>query len=228
MEYSEKLTLCGSTRFRTAYEKVNRYLSLKGHVVYTVAFFPNGGDTLGKQQKERLDLVHKAKIDNSDGIVVLDVDGYIGESTKSEIEYANLQNKHVWYLSADPELFLLLTETETVYIYRNWLEHLTDQLKKIDVISLYNLYKESKVSPPANAKGLAVDGDPALKQLHNSFTGLLHNAWFHRQSDSSCRYYITLALEILDKIWFYSVPQTETEPQTQKLPHHQNSESHIH
>ena len=52
----------------------------------------------GKAQKELLDHLHKRKIDHSNEILVLNVDGYIGESTKSEIEYAQTTNKPVRWL----------------------------------------------------------------------------------------------------------------------------------
>ena len=48
--------------------------------------------------KEMLDDMHKRKIDMADEIFVINVNGYIGESTKSEIEYAKLHGKKVNYL----------------------------------------------------------------------------------------------------------------------------------
>ena len=48
--------------------------------------------------KEMLDDMHKRKIDMADAIFVVNVDGYIGESTKSEIEYAKEHGKEVFYL----------------------------------------------------------------------------------------------------------------------------------
>ena len=48
--------------------------------------------------KEMLDDMHKRKIDMADEIFVINVDGYIGESTKSEIEYAKLNGKVISYL----------------------------------------------------------------------------------------------------------------------------------
>ena len=46
-----------------------------------------------------LDDMHKRKIDMSEGILVIDVDGYIGDSTKGEIKYAKNSNKEVYWLS---------------------------------------------------------------------------------------------------------------------------------
>ena len=92
-----KITLCGSTRFRKQYEEINRRLSKQGHVVYSVSCFGHDGDPLTTKEKETLDRVHLAKIDNSDAIVVLNVDNYIGESTSREIAHAKATGKAIYY-----------------------------------------------------------------------------------------------------------------------------------
>jgi len=100
-----KVTLCGSTKFKKAFEVINKQLSLEGHVVYSVAFFQHAdNESLTAEQKQKLDEVHKLKIDNSDAILVIDVDGYIGESTRSEIAYAEQTKKSVRYLHEFPDL----------------------------------------------------------------------------------------------------------------------------
>jgi len=100
-----KITLCGSTKFKQEFDALNKQLSLEGHVVYSVAFFAHADNiTLTKEQKEKLDEVHKAKISNSDAILVINVNGYIGESTKSEIDYAKENGKAIKYLSDFPDL----------------------------------------------------------------------------------------------------------------------------
>ncbi len=101
------ITLCGSTRFKEEFMKVQKDLTLKGNIVISVGLFGHAGDaevwenmdegTLTKT-KEMLDDMHKRKIDMSDEIFVINVGGYIGESTKSEIEYAQKHNKKVNYL----------------------------------------------------------------------------------------------------------------------------------
>lgn len=101
----KRITLCGSTKFKREFEAINKQLSLEGNVVYSVAFFGHADNIpLTDEQKRKLDEVHFAKIDNSDGIFVIDVDGYIGESTSNEIGYAKLQGKFVKYLSSFPDL----------------------------------------------------------------------------------------------------------------------------
>ena len=94
-----RITLCGSTRFKDAFLEWDRRLSLEGHVVYSVSCFGHSGDELTGQEKAVLDRVHMLKIDNSDEIFVLDVGGYIGASTRREIEYAKLVGRKIRYLS---------------------------------------------------------------------------------------------------------------------------------
>ena len=101
------ITLCGSTRFKDEFMKAQKDLTLKGYIVISVGLFGHSGDkevwenmdegTLTKT-KEMLDDMHKRKIDMADEIFVINVNGYIGDSTKSEIEYANKTGKKVNYL----------------------------------------------------------------------------------------------------------------------------------
>ena len=101
------ITLCGSTRFKEQFLTVQKQLTLEGNIVISVGLFGHSGDhevwenmdegTLTKT-KEMLDDMHKAKIDMADEIFVINVGGYIGDSTKSEIEYAKLHGKKVVFL----------------------------------------------------------------------------------------------------------------------------------
>lgn len=103
-----KITLCGSTKFKQEFEAINKQLSLKGNVVYSVAFFEHADKiALTKEEKETLDEVHKRKIDNSDVVFVVDSYNYIGESTRSEIEYAKNNGKLIKYLSSFPDLIYI-------------------------------------------------------------------------------------------------------------------------
>lgn len=96
------ITLCGSTRFKDAFMKVQKALTLKGYIVISVGLFGHSGDNevWTEGTKEMLDDMHKRKIDMADEIFVVDVGGYIGTSTKSEIEYAKSYNKPVYYYSS--------------------------------------------------------------------------------------------------------------------------------
>lgn len=93
-----KITLCGSTKFKDQYIEWNKRLSLEGHVVYSVAFFGHADDEpLTEDDKILLDDIHKAKIYHSDAIVVINVNNYVGDSTKSEIKFANRIGRPVYY-----------------------------------------------------------------------------------------------------------------------------------
>ena len=101
------ITLCGSTRFKDEFLEAQKRLTLEGNIVISVGLFGHSGDnevwenmdegTLTKT-KEMLDDMHKRKIDMADEIFVINVGGYIGESTRSEIDYAKVTGKKVRYL----------------------------------------------------------------------------------------------------------------------------------
>ena len=95
------ITLCGSTRFKEDFERVNRELTLLGNIVISVGCFGHSGDTFTEEQKVMLDDIHKRKIDMADAIYVINKDGYIGESTRSEIKYAIAHGKQVILMEDD-------------------------------------------------------------------------------------------------------------------------------
>jgi len=92
--------LCGSTKFYKEYESANISETMQGKIVLTVGFFLHhyGIDAISYDTKVMLDELHKRKIDLAEEILVLNVDGYIGESTRSEIDYAIAHNKKIRYL----------------------------------------------------------------------------------------------------------------------------------
>ena len=94
------ITLCGSTRFKEQFMAVQKKLTLEGNIVISVGLFGHSGDeeVWSPGMKEMLDNMHKRKIDMADAIYVINVGGYIGESTRSEIEYALRNGKKVYYL----------------------------------------------------------------------------------------------------------------------------------
>ena len=115
-----KITLCGSTRFMDQYHAWNRWLSLQGHVVYSVATSIKGDFDPTDDEKETLDLVHLLKILNSDAILVIDclrmpedykynvdrekwdllTETYTGESTRREIKWAKINYKENVYTNS--------------------------------------------------------------------------------------------------------------------------------
>jgi hypothetical protein len=94
------VTLCGSTKFKDQFIAEQKRLTLEGNIVISVGLFGHSGDVevFTDNTKEMLDNMHKRKIDLADEIFVINVGGYIGTSTKNEIEYAISTNKPVVYL----------------------------------------------------------------------------------------------------------------------------------
>ena len=85
--------------------RANYEETMAGNIVLSVGFFMHRPDTahgeaLGctAEQKVKLDALHKQKIDLADEVLVLNVKGYIGESTSSEIEHAQNSGKKIRYL----------------------------------------------------------------------------------------------------------------------------------
>ena len=94
------ITLCGSTKFKEDFIKQQKRLTLEGNIVISVGLFGHAGDNevWTDGTKELLDDMHKRKIDMADEIFVINKNGYIGNSTKSEIEYALKTGKKVNYM----------------------------------------------------------------------------------------------------------------------------------
>lgn len=94
------ITLCGSTRFKEQFLEAQKRLTLEGNIVISVGLFGHSGDNevWTEGTKQMLDDMHKRKIDMADSIYVINVGGYIGESTRSEIQYARKNGKRIDYL----------------------------------------------------------------------------------------------------------------------------------
>ncbi len=94
------ITLCGSTKFKEQYLEAQKRLTLEGNIVISVGLFGHSGDdeVWTEGIKAMLDDMHKRKIDMADEIFVINVGGYIGESTRGEIQYAIENGKCVRYL----------------------------------------------------------------------------------------------------------------------------------
>src|SRR5258705_8474616 len=100
-----RITLCGSTRFEPLFHEWNHKLAVAGHTVYSLSLFGREAKDAGKDDKKIvteeekiiLDLVHLDKILNSDAIVVINQDGYVGFSTAREILWARMQGKKIFW-----------------------------------------------------------------------------------------------------------------------------------
>ena len=107
VEKYKVITLCGSTKFKEQFMEVQKKLTLEGNIVLSLGLFEHSGDnevwknmdeeTITKTKKMLNDM-HKKRIEMADEIYVINVGGYIGTSTKSEIEYAKKHGKKVNYL----------------------------------------------------------------------------------------------------------------------------------
>ena len=97
------ITLCGSTRFKEQFVEVQKRLTLEGNIVISVGLFGHSGDNevWNEDTKVMLDHMHLTKIDLADEIFVINVDNYIGDSTRNEIAYAKSKGKRVNFLEGN-------------------------------------------------------------------------------------------------------------------------------
>lgn len=98
------VTLCGSTKFKDDYLRLQKELTLAGYVVITVGVFGHAdNEKYSDGAKAMLDDIHKQKIEMADIVYVINRDGYIGKSTREEIEWAEDLGKEIWYLEEKGE-----------------------------------------------------------------------------------------------------------------------------
>lgn len=100
----EIVTLCGSTRFKDEINRINAELTMQGTLVISLGVFghvdmpDHDWTTDGNADKRMLDDLHRHKIALADRVFVVNVGGYIGESTRGEIAFAVRLGKPVGYL----------------------------------------------------------------------------------------------------------------------------------
>lgn len=95
---NEIITICGSMKFEEKMKELALEFTLSGKIVFTPAFKSEKKTCFTDKEKQILDQAHKNKIKLSDSIFVVNIDNYIGESTKKEIEFAKKNNVVVEYL----------------------------------------------------------------------------------------------------------------------------------
>ena len=104
--------LCGSTKFEYAFECAAKSETLAGNIVLSVGIFCHRqGEVVPEDVKNRLDELHMAKIRLADEILVLNVGGYIGDSTLREVDYAMEIGKPVRWLTK------MSIQRGTVYVH---------------------------------------------------------------------------------------------------------------
>lgn len=93
------ITLCGSTRFKDIFFAAADDFTRQGYIVLMPMVFHHTDDPdMTTEQKIELDNLHRMKIDMSDAIYVINKDGYIGESTYGEIDWAKKHNKEIYFM----------------------------------------------------------------------------------------------------------------------------------
>ena len=153
------ITLCGSTKFKAAFLEHQKRLTLEGNIVISVGLFGHSGDNevWTTNTKQMLDDMHKAKIDLADEIFVINVNGYVGESTKNEIEYAKYTQKKIVYLEPISEEL-----DSNVIVKQYWYPILTQRQKNIKSTIL------TKLNIPINMY--------VSNELSISYLAILHNS----------------------------------------------------
>lgn len=92
------ITVCGSLKFMKEMMIITEKLELEGNCMLSPIYPTNPDkDAYTEEEALMLDKMHKEKIKISDAILVVDVNNYIGTSTKSEIEFAKLLGKEIIY-----------------------------------------------------------------------------------------------------------------------------------
>ena len=100
--------LCGSARFGDAFRKANLRETMAGNIVLSIGCNTKSDTELFGHLpaaelaaiKAGLDELHLRKIDLADEVLILNVGGYIGESTSRELEYARMHGKGIRFLEA--------------------------------------------------------------------------------------------------------------------------------
>lgn len=92
------ITVCGSLRFMKEIMEITEKMDLQGNCMLSIVY-PTRTDKDDYTEEEKVVLreMHKERIKISDAILVVNVDNYIGSSTKSEIEFAKSLNKEIIY-----------------------------------------------------------------------------------------------------------------------------------
>jgi len=90
------ITICGSLKFQQEMINIAEQMTFLGYCVIT-PIFPTQNSNYTDDQIQKLKTAHLKKIEIADAILVVNIDNYIGDSVRSEIEYAQKHNKQVLY-----------------------------------------------------------------------------------------------------------------------------------
>ena len=93
------VTVCGSMRFAESMKNIAFELETRHNINVIQCIYNESEKIITESEKENIVKAHYHKIDISDAIYVVDIDGYIGQSVKEEIEYAKSKGKEIIYHS---------------------------------------------------------------------------------------------------------------------------------
>ena len=116
MEFPHIICLCGSTRFLKTFQEVARKETIAGKIVLTihcVTTAEHASEAANPDLKTMLDEIHFRKIDLADEVLILNVGGYIGDSTRREIAYAEGREKEIRYLEPKKGTELCLWQSKS-------------------------------------------------------------------------------------------------------------------
>ena len=91
------ITICGSLKFQQEMVIIAQKMTFLGHCVITPIFQISSNSKYTDEQLQKLKMAHLRKIEISDAILVVNINNYIGESTRLEIEYAKEHSKQILY-----------------------------------------------------------------------------------------------------------------------------------
>jgi|LSQX01.1.fsa_nt_gb hypothetical protein len=91
------ITICGSMRFDSEMKEIAKVLEIENNFCVLQCIYNEGNKPFDSETVKKLALAHYKKIDLSDAIYVVNIDGYIGESVKEEIQYALSKNLEIIY-----------------------------------------------------------------------------------------------------------------------------------
>lgn len=93
------VTICGSMRFEKEMQEIAFWLETQQDLNVLQCVYAPPGAALTEEALAAMTAAHYRKIDLSDGIYVVDIGGYIGESVRREMDYAKVRGKELLFHS---------------------------------------------------------------------------------------------------------------------------------
>ena len=94
-DFPEIVCICGSARFVAEMRAANTALTFDGAIVLAPGEAGDLDQPISEEQKIKLGALHLRKIEMADRVLIVNPDGYVGESTRREIDYARSLGKPV-------------------------------------------------------------------------------------------------------------------------------------